>query len=361
MYRRKLTLSALSLFLLALLAACTPVSSAEEVVSRMEQARQSESHIHHVQEMTFEAEGEVTSTVMETWRDGPARARLDQRTPQGELTGVTLIDGAQMLTYDARANTVTEMTLPDLEHAADVSLANDGMIAMVQSTLEQVDFTIIGVEEVAGRQAVHLRGEPKAEAQAASNAGIAFPGVDTYDLWIDTQTYVTLATDVSGEHFSMRQRTTFIDFDPDLSDEIFAFTPPADAERIELDGFVASDLSLDAMREAVDFVLLTPAFVPDGFASEQMSVVEQSAIQLFSNGEQIFSLVQTPSDRAINVIANEDSARAITLRGQEAIVQQNLSGLGNDVQLSWQENGIQIILGGTVDEATLVQIAEELE
>jgi len=362
---------ALFIITLMLMAACMPVTSADEIMARMEQAMDSQETIHQIQEMRMSYSEETTgsagtdaypgSMILEQWSQSRTMARVEQRTLDGELHNLTIVDGTQMIIYDVLANTYNEMTLPDMSDLENGSaFANAGTKMMIENMLAEFNFIFVGVENVADRSAFHLRSEIVDSDQGVNENTFSLPGMDTFELWIDSETYVVLGLEMQGEQFSMSQRTTFIDFNPQLSDELFVFTPPENAERMDMGDFSMPEImTVDEAREAVDFPLLTPTFVPEGFVAENVYVMDATATQFFSDGEQMFSLIQMPLDGAMPVGINEESMRSITIRGQEATVQSNTFGSMGDVQLSWEENGVQIILGGIIEE--IIQIAESLE
>lgn len=173
-----------------LLTACTATGtpSVDDIVARMQAAQQQS--MHAVIDMTITwSEGELAGAPavmrIEQWTKGPDKWRAVYRRGPTQMVGTTLVfNGRQMWTYNPNTNTYTEMTVPEGQELPSSEDMAAQMRTTVQQMLDTMDFTLLGMEEVAGRPAYKLRALPNPGQEAESPLGV--PGEAT--LWVDTET-----------------------------------------------------------------------------------------------------------------------------------------------------------------------------
>jgi hypothetical protein len=119
--------------------------------------------------------------------------------------------------------------------------------------------------------------------------------------------------------------------------------------------------TIDEARAAVSFTLLTPTTLPTDVALVEVSVQgDSTVIQNYAGGVTTLSLVQstrpTGGDREPPAGSNVE---AVTVRG--VMGELITSSDGASSLLRWEENGVRIVVAGTIDGATALEVAEGLE
>jgi hypothetical protein len=123
-------------------------------------------------------------------------------------------------------------------------------------------------------------------------------------------------------------------------------------------------VTLDEARASTSFTLLAPATLPDGVILDEVQKLGmggETVIQNYS-GALAFSVVQTKGGAGLGDREVPAGARTeqVTVRGQEAtLVTGSASEQGS--LLRWQENGVTIVIAGTLSPDQAQEIAASLE
>ena len=204
------------------LTACATPSSADEILNRVQQSFTTEPRVHLVQEWSRPlADGQTHTAIVERWRDGAGRSRLEARSVEGELLGVVVTNGEDYQFYDAESNVYSDMGF----YVSEYEVSEEAYSALIRRMQENVDFTIDDATRLAGRRVFHLQGMPATDEDS-------FAGVARVELWIDAERYSLLGLKVTDDDGAVIQEVTqTVDYDPALPDELFEFTLPEGAER----------------------------------------------------------------------------------------------------------------------------------
>ncbi|WP_025745860.1 outer membrane lipoprotein-sorting protein [Kallotenue papyrolyticum] len=364
-----------------ILAACAQAPpTAQEIMERMRAAREQIGSGHAIIDLVLDTPEHNGSYTLEAWgakRDrtdaagqpiGQARIRI-VRASQAELTGAELVnDGTTFWLYHPAANRVFTGALGELRQgrigAADPTAQMLRMQQALQHILDGSNVTLEGESvAVAGRDTWQVLLTPKPETAADLGLGSQL----RVQLWIDKATNLPVKGVIDGGALGHLEATaTTFEIDAPLPPEVFSFTPPAGAEVIDLAEVARNArpqvVTLDEARAQVDFPLLTPAQLPAGVQLEQVQVLKlrgQTVIQNF-NGPILFSLVQgrgeLPSEQQAPAGAE---VRQVQVRGVLGTMI-----IGNETErgtlLRWRENGVTLVVAGTLSPDEALAIAESL-
>jgi len=175
-------------------------------------------------------------------------------------------------------------------------------------------------------------------------------------LWLDTEWFMPLqrqsSVTVDGERFETRVRYRNVSFEPGLDDSLFEFDPP---ENVTVDTGVRlrSFESRAALSRNTTLPVPDPA-VPDGFALEEASLTtaETTGVTLrYTNETARLSVTVTnePGNFA-------DEGTPVTVANTTA----RLNSIGQASFLSWSCRDRSVLVGGSVSNATLLQVAESV-
>lgn len=351
--------------------------TAEEIVERMEEARASMQDIHATVAVDFITDERMGTMRVEGWlkktdqtdADGEpvsmVRAEVLEAS-EAELEGATLVsDGETFWLYNADENTVitgNKEDMPD-QSGSDAMGATQAFQDMLERGLDAFDIEELGEEEIAGQNTWKLALTPKTETEEQ----LQLDGLVEITMWVDEELALPLKVEVDGS--DMGQGTVeveSIEVDTGLSDDLFTFEIPEGAEVIDAAELAEQmrprAMTLDEAREAVDFPLLVPGELPgDASLVEVQVIAGDTVIQNYVGNSLTLSLVQSSKDAGDDrepPVGSE--VEQITVRGQEAtLITGNGAQQGSLVR--WEENGVRIVVAGTLDADEAVSVAESLE
>lgn len=224
--------------------------SAAEIVRR---AAEAEGNLNYVAEqVTITSEnGRERRSRQNVMAMNPGRLRVEFVDPPEMKGQIIVVDGTYRWKYVPQQNLVLKG--PILERGTPGDFAHK----RADLLLRKFSAEVVGTEQVAGREAYHIR--------AKSNT----PGGPQKDLWIDTEHFLRLKLQQSDpcgkrEHTSYFTRITF---NPRIDPSQFRFTPPAGAKVVtEQPTRMRCFRSLEELRKSAPFEVRLPTQLPPGFA-----------------------------------------------------------------------------------------------
>lgn len=379
---RMLRLGSLLAMIGLLLAACAPREvTADEIMRRMETARNNLQTAHVIADVSLASPERNGTFSVEAWAKktgqtdaagkpiGKLRAKVLSANEQDLVNSEFVSDGETFWLYTPKANKVITGKRSDLKQgqagAADPAAQMMQMQEMLQQLIDGANVTIENQsEQIAGRDTWKIRLTPKPETQQQLQLGNV---IDT-TLWVDKQSDLPVKALLDAKDLGRLEATaTTLDLNQTIADDRFTFTPPAGAEVINAAEIAKKarpqTTTLDDARKAASFTVLAPATLPNGVQLDevqQLNMRGETVIQNYS-GAINFSLVQSkggfPGEERQPAGAQ---TQQVQVRGQSATLITG-SGAQQGTFLRWQENGVTIVIAGTLtpDEAT--QIANSLK
>lgn len=370
------------------LVACAPgqTLTAEEIMQRMQAARDKLQTAHTVAEVTLNSPERSGSFSIESWAKktdqtdaaGKAIVQLRAKVLQASgddraanIVGTEFVnDGATFWLYNPQENKVVTGKLSELHNggvgAQDPTAQMMRMQEMLQQLLDGSDVTIESEsEQVAGRDTRKIRLTPKAETQEQLQLGSV---VDT-NLWIDKETDLPVKALIDAKDLGRVEATAAtLELNQPIADERFAFTPPANAEVINAAEIAKQarpqTTTLDDARQQVSFPVLEPATLPDGAQLDEVQLLNlrgETIVQNYS-GSVTFSLVQGKGGLpGAGEAPAGAQAQTVTVRGQQGTLVTGGTGAEQGTLLRWEENGVTFVVAGTLSPDQALNIAESLK
>jgi outer membrane lipoprotein-sorting protein len=380
---RLLRLGSLVALLGLLLAACAPGQvTADEIMKRMETARNNLKTAHAIADVSLSSPDRDGSFSVEAWANktdqtdaaGKPIAQLHAKVLQAseaDLVGSEFVnDGVTFWLYNPKENKVITGKLSELQNGEVGAQDPTAQMMQLQAVLQQIlDGSNVVIEnqseQVAGRDTWKVKLTPKPETQQQLQLGSV---IDT-NLWIDKQSDLPVKALIDAKDLGKVEATaTTLDLNQPIDSSVFTFTPPAGAEVVNAAELIEKarpqTTTLDDARTQVSFPLLAPGNLPAGVQLDEVQVLPmrgETVIQNFS-GAINFSLVQgkdgIPSqDRA----PSGAQTKQVKVRGQNATLITGGAGAEQGALLRWQENGVTIVIAGTLNAEQATQIAESLK
>jgi len=282
----------------------------------------------------------------------PNKFKTVLKQPDEMAGSVTVCDGETMRTYDPQQNTVITMAMPDIEQ-------NEmDYLQIIETMMNESDFSLTGVEEVDGRTAYIINMVPKDKSE------FGMPG--DMEVWIDEETWMPLKMnmkDANGKQIYSAEYRNFR-INTGIPDEEFQFETPegVEVQTMDMDELlIPQAMTLEEAGEEATFDILVPWYLPDGYEFENAMVIEgfSETISLtYKNGNErlaISEMVFEDEPQASPIMAN---AEVVSINDVEGKL---VSVFGDNKMLQWEIGNIQLTLSGSLENEELIQIAESIQ
>ena len=295
----------------------------------------------------------------------PGKTRLEYLKPESQAGDVIVSNGTATTFYDAGNNTVRTLNT-SFGGMGDTN--QTGYVDTIERTLTQSDVSYEGTATVAGEETFVLSISPNTTgnvttANTSSN--------QTY--YLSQESYLPVKT-VTESSFSFGNETTTtrsttllrdLQINIGLSDSLFEFDAPEDAER--LGGFTPNISTYDSIDEAqqnTDFEFCAPSEVPKGYSFENATVTtvnDNTSVGLqYTNGSDD-PINDTLSVR-VSMAQPEQQANGteigqnVTINGQSGTYIE----AGNEGIVSFTTGDLRYTVTGPFSQDELVAIAESI-
>ena len=387
----KRLLATLMLLMSMVLAACAKEEiTAENIVTKMQEAQRNTADMHAVARLDYTSRDESGFITAEYWmRKTGAKDEAGNdiqavrvkvlESSEADAVGVEAVfNGDSGWLYSPKENTAYVGSKADMEGMRPEE-SNGGpasqtemlmqLQGFVQQGLDAVNIEIQGEEQVAGANAYKLKITPKPEAQQQLQLPIEL--LVDITLWVDSARWMPVKLIVDAKDMGkveIAAQTLEVNAGVDAAQ--FDAAPPAGATIVKIADMVkeheqeagASATTLDDARAQAGFTLLTAGEVNAGAAlvDVQMIKLPQSTavVQSFSGPGVEWSLVQSQGDFDPSKRDNVGGT-AVDVRGVKGTL---IEGKGNvGTLLTWEENGVSFVVAGNISAEDAQKIADDLK
>jgi outer membrane lipoprotein-sorting protein len=387
----KRLLATLMLLMSMVLAACAKEEiTAENIVTKMQEAQRNTADMHAVARLDYTSRDESGFITAEYWmRKTGAKDEAGNdiqavrvkvlESSEADAVGVEAVfNGDSGWLYSPKENTAYVGSKADMEGMKPEE-SNGGpasqtemlmqLQGFIQQGLDAVNIEIQGEEQVAGSNAYKLKITPKPEAQQQLQLPIEL--LVDITLWVDSTRWMPVKLIVDAKDMGkveIAAQTLEVNAGVDAAQ--FDAAPPAGATIVKIADLVkehekeagASATTLDDARAQAGFTLLTAGAANAGAAlvDVQMIKLPQSTavVQSFSGPGVEWSLVQSQGDFDPSKRDNVGGT-AVDVRGVKGTL---IEGKGNvGTLLTWEENGVSFVVAGNISAEDAQKIAADLK
>ena len=300
--------------------------------------------------------------------DAHPKFRAEVReTSEAEAQGaVAVSDGEQFWLYVPARNTVWTGAVEEMRDAEQMP-AYEGELPFDPSTgsghrslqtfvdwlLQVSEVTLLGTEEIGGREAYTLQFVPRPEElpEVAATGG-------TGTAWVDQARWVPLQAAFDGGSIRQGQVTAeLVELDMGLSDDLFTFQIPDGVEVLLIEDRLPQHLSLDEAE--ADFDLLTPSHLPEGATLVDVMKMGDAIVLRYESAQGPFAVGQGTDGRAVE--PPPASGEPVSLRGTTGTLFTNENEEGTKVFLAWTEDGRTFTVSGAISGEEALRVAESLQ
>ncbi len=339
------TLSILAIISIFLLAGCVEMS-ADQIASEMQKKYESIKDYKGTLVLIMSYEGESSESEMDFMYRLPDKSWT--KITKGESAGdVFVSNGTTMWLYNSTANEVTIMELPKTE-MDNPSQADYGKI--IKDMLKRNDVKMSGSEKIGNRDTFILELTPK----NLTNATFFLK----QKLWADRETWMPLRMETFDKDGKLIMTLEYrnVEFNTGIPDSEFEFKIPQGARVTTKKITPPKEMTLDEARQAVNFTVFVPEYLPDGYALDRITVFEfdetKSVSINYKKGDEMLSFFESNQSR----FASKDKSEVVKINGIDARYMDTDFGRS----LSWAWKGTEIAISGTISKEELIKVAESV-
>jgi outer membrane lipoprotein-sorting protein len=361
----------LAIVILALFASgCTEKEpSAEEIAARMLEKQNSIEDYSYTMHMTYYIGETVVENEFKTIYKKPHMIKNVIEEPGGEEETLVLSDGEFRWTYAPGTNTVMKTEIPETPE-----LTEDDYLSIIGITLNDTNVSLLGTEETEGREAYLLEATPKEMEEDTPAYSMKF--------WVDKETWMFLGYEMYDSNETLISKVEIRDLkvNTGIPDSEFEFKIPegATVETVRTIKTVEygeieppEELSLEEAREQASFEILTPEYLPEGYAFDNSIIFENSETAIedlayeivtltYKNGGDFVVISESVSEGEAgkSPYLDLDAAEDITINGEEG---KYIVTLGSIKTMNWKIGNISLILTCNLEKAEMLKIAESIQ
>ena len=345
----------------------SPAPTPQDILTRAATTLQAVRDGHAVLDIVGNTADKSGSATIEVWAkrlaggDAPSYAlRAEVRQVSESFSqaqgAIVVSDGTTVWLYLPGQNNVWTGSVAQMRqmHGAGAAVPLDPA-ATVQQLLGYVTATLAATETVQGHTSYKLQLAPNSDKTPAAVAGV------TGLLWVDTTRWLPLQASVNAG--SMGQGTvtaTTLEVNAGVPDSLFQFQIPQGAKVVPIQSQQPQHLSLGDAGMALGGKLLQPSYLPAGATLVDVLKMGQAVVLRYQTAQGSFAIAQGAQDKAGDKAgAPVTLGDAVTVRGSAGRLV--ASKAGNEVLLTWTENGRIYSVSGALSSQQALQIAASLQ
>lgn len=280
--------------------------------------------------------------------------------PEEEAGSIAIVDGEFMWTYDPKTNTVIKMEMPDTPILGEMDYAG-----VIDEFLNKTDVSLLGMEEVDGRQTYLLETKPKEKEE-----GILL--IDGMKLWVDKETWMPLRYEMydSSGDLMMELEIRDLEINQGIPDSEFVFEAPegATVKTLNFDSLIPEEMTLEEARESAGFEILVPEYLPEEYAFNYSTVSNNSWIAPEGQTSETVSLIYENDEGDFidltETVHENETPEAPIMNSAEDVSINDMEGkyldLGDMKILSWKIGDIDLSLTASLEKDELMKIGESI-
>ncbi|ABR55720.1 conserved hypothetical protein [Methanococcus aeolicus Nankai-3] len=243
-------------------------------------------------------------------------------------------DGKTFYMYDKNKNEYMTMDAPKQQ--------NNNYGEMIKSILEMYNPEYVGEEKISNGDCYILKLTTK------NKTGTIASSTGNMKIWVDKEYWQPIKIEFNGGTIEYQN----VKYNTGLDDSIFTITPPKGAKL--MNNNIPKKMTIEEAQKQVSFTILIPKYTGD---------YEFNNAMVAGNGNnQIISITYT---KGINgFVIMEDNSKPIDLPNSEKVMigdieAQYIKNMGANM-LTFNKDGVNIVISGTLDKEELIKIAKSM-
>jgi outer membrane lipoprotein-sorting protein len=339
--RRNIVNAAAAAFASIVVASAAPALGANAGVDSLRQAIDADDHVSYAGTITTLVYGPngANATVVRIDHSAPRKWRMWYVAP-ADAYG-RLIVSNESLTYQYEPKTATVFSDAWSQTSPGVTLDIDVGKVTKNYSIEQG-----AADEVAGRKAIQI------------SLLSRYSGTLVERLWLDSQTKLVLRRETYSPDGTIETKSNFdnVRFVNDLPSSLFDLTVPAGMQVRQGTTYGTAGKDLASIQSTLNFSVVSPQYLPDGFSLEKTSLGDQSGIQtiqlLYTDGLRDFSVFENSTQR-LPKLDNSSPIDVGDASGQTA-------ELAGETLVTWNAGGLNVTMVGDFTPRELARIGASI-
>jgi outer membrane lipoprotein-sorting protein len=335
--------------------------SADEIATQMIEKEDSIEDYSYVMNATYYYGEKTTITEFKTMFKKPNLIK-NIAMESGKENGTLLVsDGEFRWTYVPNTNTVLKTKIPEIQ-----KLDKSEYAQLIGDLLNDTNVTLLGMEDVDNRSTFLLETTPKETAEDYQLIGRT-------KIWVDKETWMPLRYEIcdSKKNLIMKIEIRDLKVNTGIPDSEFVFDIPEGAkiQTVDLTKGLKQpeELTLEEAREQASFEILTPEYMPEGYAFNYSTVYNYSEVVSDSQETETITLIYTNEEASIilaeTLQESQPQDSAILGNGEDVEIN-GIKGkylaLGDMKLLKWKLGNIYFTLNAPLEKAEILKIANSI-
>lgn len=341
----------LAVITIAFISGCTENMSAEQIAQKMKEKHDSIKDFSATMILSSSFGGSAETVKVKIMNKMPGMSRLEYLEP-AEIAGqVVVSDGRTFWTYDPNKNEVTKMDMPEISLTFEQDYTKS-----IRELLNQTDISYNGMDKFDGRN-VYL-------ITATSRNGSIWMGM-RFSLWVDSETWMPLKMDTFDKNDKLLTSVEYRDvkYNTGIPDTEFEFKVPEGAKVVTREPPAPpKKMTLEEVRKEVNFTVLSPSYLPEGYAFDSATVFKYDTKEILSltyqKGSENLMLSEKQRDDA-NPPPDLGEVEKVSINDVDGKI---ITGFGESKMLTWNSGSIELtIMSRTLSKEEMIKVAGSMK
>ncbi len=339
-----------AVIVISLISGCTANMSAEQIAEQMKAKQDSIKDFSATMVIATELGGKSEMAKAKIMNKMPDKSRIEYLEP-AEMAGQLMVnDGKTIWSYDPKKNEVTRMDMPEISKPSEQDYTQS-----IKELLNQTDISYQGTENFEGRSVYIIKASPR--------NGSMFMGI-RYSMLVDSENWMPLKIEMFDKNDKLMTSIEYRDikFNTGIPDSEFEFKVPEGANVVtrELPA-PPKQMTLEEVRKDVNFTVLTPSYLPEGYIFESATVFKYDTKEIVSltyqKGSENLMLSEKQMDDA-NPPPELGDIEKVSINGVEGKM---MSGFDESKMLTWNNGKLELGLSGPLGKEEMIKVAGSIK
>ena len=340
----------LAVIIVALFSGCVGMS-AEQIAQEMKERQDSIKDFSATMVATTSFGGEEQSTTAKIMNKMPDKTRIEYLEPSEMAGQVMVINGKTIWTYTPSKKEVIKMDMPEISSTNEFDYTN-----LITELLNDTDVSYEGTEDFEGRSVYLISASPKNDNMLMGMR---------YSMWVDSENWMPLKIEYFDKDDKQIMSLVYhdIEFNTGILDSEFEFTVPEGVTLVTKEfPSPPKKITLEEAREEVNFTVLTPAYLPEGYVFANATVFKYGDMESVSLRFKKDSEMLMISERVTNDEIQQPEIgdiETVSINGADGKL---ITLFGDSKMLVWSIGDLELtMLPKSLSKEEMIKIAESVK
>ena len=339
----------LAVIVISLISGCTANMSAEQIAQKMKEKQDSIKDYSATMVVSPSFGGKDNMVKAKIMNKMPDKSRIEYLEP-AEMAGQVMVnDGKTIWNFDPGKNEVTRMEIPEF------TPSEQDYTQFIKEILNQTDISYQGTEKFEERSVYNIKASPRDRSMLMGMH---------YNMLVDSENWMPLKIEMFDKNDKLLTSIEYRDikFNTGIPDSEFEFKIPEGAKVVtrELPA-PPKQMTLEEARAEVNFTVLVPSYLPEGFTFNSSTVFKYDKLETVSlqykKDSQILSLSESRKDES-SPSPDMGESETVDINGVEGRM---IQGFGDNKMLIWNNGELELILSSPLSKEEMIKVAGSIK